>query len=139
MYFQYIRPFNRYGTIMKKLLLLPCFFMAALVMAQTPGYRIDITMKPYKNQYLYLGYYYGKIKALADSVLLNGNSAGAFKGKQKLNGGIYFIVSPRKEILFELLLDKQQIFSIQADSAGLPNSVKFVNSPENILFQSYSK
>jgi len=124
---------------MKKLLLLPCFFIAAHVFAQTTGYSIGITLKPYKNQYVYLGYYYGKIKALADSVMLNANSAGTFNGKEKLSGGIYFIVSPRKEILFELLLDKQQHFSIQADTIGLPASVKFINSPENNLFQSYSK
>ncbi|MEO5684026.1 MAG: DUF5106 domain-containing protein [Chitinophagaceae bacterium] len=123
---------------MKKLLLLSCLFIAARLTAQTTGYSIGVTLKPYKNQYVYLGYYYGKIKALADSVLLNGSSMGVFKGKEKLNGGIYFMVSPRKEILFELLLDKQQHFSIQADSAGLPASVKFINSPENILFQSYS-
>jgi len=124
---------------MKKLLLLSCVFIAAQISAQTTGYSIGITLKPYKNQYVYLGYYYGKIKALADSAMLNGNSTAVFKGKEKLNGGIYFIVSPRKEILFELLLDKQQHFSIQADTAGLPASVKFTNSPENILFQSYSK
>jgi Domain of unknown function (DUF5106) len=123
---------------MKKLLLLPFLLIAGLLPAQTTGYNIGITMKPYKNQYLYLGYYYGKIKALADSVLLNGSNSGVFKGKKKLPGGIYFVVSPRKEILFELLLDKQQNFSIQADSAGLPNSVKFTGSPENQLFQSYS-
>jgi hypothetical protein len=139
MYFQYIRPFNRYGPIMKKLLLLPFFLIAARLAAQTTGYSIGITLKPYSNQYVYLGYYYGKIKALADSVLLNGSSTGTFKGKEKLNGGIYFIVSPRKEILFEILLDKQQTFSIQADTVGLPASVKFINSPENSLFQSYSK
>ena len=125
---------------MKKLLLLSFIFIAAQLSAQTTtGYSIDITLKPYKNQYVYLGYYYGKIKALADSVMLNGSSTAVFKGKEKLNGGIYFIVSPRKEILFEVLLDKQQNFSIQADTAGLPSSIKFINSPENILFQSYSK
>jgi hypothetical protein len=139
MYFQYIRPFKRYGTIMKKLLLLSCIFLVAQLSAQTKGYTIGITLKPYKNQYVYLGYYYGKIKALADSVMLNSSSAGVFKGKEKLNGGIYFVVSPRKEILFEVLIDKQQNFSIQADTVGLPSSVKFINSPENSLFQSYSK
>lgn len=112
--------------------------MAAGAHAQTAGYAISITLKPYKNQYVYLGYYYGKIKALADSVKLNAGSSGVFKGKQKLNGGIYFIVSPRKEILFEILLDKQQTFAIQADSATLPASIRFTNSPENVLFQSYS-
>ncbi|MEO6314902.1 MAG: DUF5106 domain-containing protein [Chitinophagaceae bacterium] len=125
---------------MKKICLLSCFFIVSQLCAQTTaGYSIGITLKPYKNQYIYLGYYYGKIKALADSVLLNSTSTGVFKGKEKLNGGIYFIVSPRKEILFELLLDKQQNFTIQADSANLPASVKFTNSPENVLFQAYSK
>ncbi len=123
---------------MKKLLLFAVLLTGVRLGAQTSGYSISITLKPYKNQYVYLGYYYGKIKALADSVLVNSNSTGVFKGKEKLNGGIYFIVSPRKEILFELLLDKQQNFSIQADSANLPASVKFTNSPENVLFQSYS-
>jgi Domain of unknown function (DUF5106)/Thioredoxin-like len=124
---------------MKKLLLLSGIFIVTQISAQTTGYSIGITLKPYKNQYAYLGYYYGKIKALADSAMLNGSSTGVFKGKEKLKGGIYFVVSPRKEILFEVLVDKQQNFSIQADTVGLPGSVKFMNSPENNLFQSYSK
>ncbi len=104
-----------------------------------PGYELKIALKPYKNQYIYLGYYYGKIKALADSALLDGNSRGAFKRKQKLNGGIYFVVSPRKEILFEVLIDKQQQFAMEADSAGLPLSVRFTGSSENTLFQNYTR
>ena len=109
-----------------------------LVKAQT-GYNINITLKPYKNSYIYLGYHYGKMKALADSVLLDENSSGTFKGKQPLLGGIYFVVSPRKEILFELLIDKQQNFTIKADSAGLPNSVAFTGTSDNTSFQNYTK
>jgi hypothetical protein len=100
---------------------------------------IRVSIKPYKNQYIYLGYYYGKIKALADSAFLDGNGYGAFRSKQKLPGGIYFIVSPYKAILFELLLDKQQQFAIVADSAGLPEAVKFTGTPENNIFQQYSR
>ena len=124
---------------MKKFLLPVGLLITAHLFAQNTGYNIGITLKPYKSQYVYLGYYYGKIKALADSALLDANSNASFKGKAKLNGGIYFIVSPRKEILFEVLLDKQQVFSIVADTANLLNGVKFTNSPENNLFQSYSK
>ena len=124
---------------MKKILLALALFVTTYAVAQNSGYNIGITLKPYKNQYVYLGYYYGKIKALADSALLDANSAGVFKGKEALGGGIYFVVSPRKEILFEILLDKQQHFSIAADTAGLPASIKFTNAPENVLFQSYSK
>jgi hypothetical protein len=124
---------------MKKFLVIATLFITAHTIAQNGGHHIGITLKPYKNQYVYLGYYYGKIKALADSAMLDANSTAAFKGKEPLAGGIYFIVSPRKEILFEVLLDKQQQFSITADTTGLPASVKFINTPENSLFQSYSK
>src|SRR5438552_931744 len=118
---------------MKNILFATLLSLPFVLCAQTPGpagYNIGITLKPYHHQYIYLGYYYGKIKALADSALLDGNSTGAFKGKEKLAGGIYFVVSPRKEILFEVLLDKQQHFSITADTASLPNGVKFINSAD---------
>lgn len=124
---------------MKKIVTLACITVIVhLAKAQT-GYNIDITLKPYKNSYIYLGYHYGKMKALADSVLLDENSKGAFKGNQPLAGGIYFVVSPRKEILFELLIDKQQQFTITADSVGLPNSVVFTGSPDNTAFQHYTR
>ncbi len=124
---------------MKKIITLACITVIVhLAKAQT-GYNIDITLKPYKNSYIYLGYHYGKMKALADSVLLDENSKGAFKGNQPLAGGIYFVVSPRKEILFELLIDKQQQFTITADSVGLPNSVVFTGSPDNTAFQHYTR
>lgn len=123
------------------LLLLTALLASALLMAQTPpaqtGYNIPVTLKPYKNAYIYLGYHYGKKKALADSALLDLNSNGTFKGKKKLPGGIYFLVSPSKAILFELLIDKQQQFSIVADSSNI-GAVQFKNSADNTLFQAYT-
>lgn len=124
-------------TMKRVLALAVCLAGFGIVSAQT-GYSINLTLKPYKNQYVYLGYHYGKLKALADSVLLDENSNGTFKGKEPLHGGIYFIVSPRKQILFEVLIDKQQQFSISADTTSLPASVVFTNSPENTLFQNYT-
>ncbi len=124
---------------MKPFFLLPLLTMISSLAWAQSAYHITVTVKPYKNEYVYLGYYYGKQKALADSVRLNANSTGSFTGKEKLPGGIYFLVSPRKEILFELLLDKNQNFAVAADTAGLPNSVVFTSSEDNSLFQSYSR
>ena len=117
-------------------LLFLCFLFLSL-QAQT-GYQIRITLKPYKNSKIYLGYYYGKLKAVADSIILDANSAGTFKGKEKLPGGVYFVVSPKKEILFEVLIDAQQTFSISADSADIRNA-RFTGSADNDLFQSYTR
>src|SRR5689334_23621680 len=111
---------------MKRLLSLIILLISCMLAEAQSGYNIPITLKPYKNTYIYLGYYYGtKVKALADSALLDANGKGLFSGKEPLPGGIYFVVSPRKEILFEVLVDKQQQFSIAADSATLPNNVQF--------------
>lgn len=123
-----------------KRILLPLLLLGALAAsAQNSGYAIKVSVKPWKNAYLYLGYHYGKMKALADSVLLDANGGGVLKGNNPLPGGIYFLVSPKKEILFELLIDKTQQFSISADSSQLPNGVVFTGSPENTLFQTYGR
>src|SRR5689334_4129541 len=115
--------------------LLLCF--VSYSWAQT-GYNIKVNIKPFKKEYIYLGYHYGKKKALADSTILDENSNGLFTGTKPLNGGIYFVVSPQKQILFELLIDKQQHFSITADTSNLPGSIKFSGTSDNALFQEYT-
>jgi hypothetical protein len=55
---------------------------------------------------------------------------GVLKESSPLPVCIYFIVSPRKEILFEVLIDKQQRFTISADTSNIPEGVAFSNSPE---------
>jgi Domain of unknown function (DUF5106)/AhpC/TSA family len=102
------------------------------------GYEIHLTLKPFISSKVYLGYHYGKVKAVADSVILDEKSEAVFKGRDKLPGGIYFIVSPKKEILFELLIDEQQHFSISADTTRLPASITFTGSPENNSFLEYT-
>jgi hypothetical protein len=102
------------------------------------GYEIKIRLSPFKNSKIYLGYYYGKVKAVADSTVLDEASNGVFKGKEPLGGGIYFIVSPKKEILFELLIDKEQHFSIKADTSDIPFRIQFTGSSDNSMFQSYT-
>jgi hypothetical protein len=122
---------------MTKFLILISLFLGTATYAQ-PGYEISIQLKPYANSQIYLGYYYGKVRALADSTTLNNNATGVFKGKESLPGGIYFIVSPSKQILFELLIDKNQRFSIVADSSKIPEGIVFTGSPDNKQFHDYS-
>ena len=52
---------------MKQLFLTFFLFVNVAQAFSQPGYNIAVTVKPYQNQYVYLGYYYGKLKALADS------------------------------------------------------------------------
>jgi thiol-disulfide isomerase/thioredoxin len=114
--------------------------VAGLSKAYAQGaYSIRVHLKPYTSGKVYLGYYYGKIKALADSAELNASGDGVFSGKEKLPGGVYFVVSPTRAILFELLIDSAQQFSVSADTASLPGSVVFTGSPDNVVFQTYTR
>lgn len=105
--------------------------------ASTKGYNIAITLTPYKNTWIYLGNYYGKYKNLSDSAWVDEKSQGVFKGENKLPQGIYFVVSPAKYLLFEFLMDKEQHFSVKADTSNL-TKFSITGSPDNQLFQEYT-
>lgn len=114
------------------------FLSQAQVKPVVTGYDIKLNVKPYKNQWLYLAYYYGGIKGLADSAWLDVNGAGSFKGKTALPQGIYIVASPSKTILFEMLIGKKQRFSVAADTAQLENIV-FTGTTDNQQFTDYTK
>ena len=120
------------------LLLLTGFICCSAAVAQT-GYEIKVTFKPFKKQYIYLGHYFGKSYPIIDSAMLNDKSEAIFKGNKKLQGGIYLIGYPNKSGFFEMLVDKQQRFSVIADTATIKSGIKFINSPDNISFASYQQ
>lgn len=123
---------------MKRLIAIFGLLLTATAFAQT-GYEIKITFKPFKNQYVYLGHYFGKQYPIIDSVKLNDKSEAIFKGAKKLPGGIYLVGYPGKTGFFEILIDKQQRFSVIADTATLAKGIQFINSPDNVLFNGYQQ
>jgi thiol-disulfide isomerase/thioredoxin len=123
---------------MKRLLFSVLLFAALPALAQT-GYEIKVKLKPFKKQYVYLGHYFGKSYPIIDSALLDDNSEAVFKGSKPLNGGIYLIGYPNKAGFFEILVDKEQHFSVKADTTELAKGVKFDNSVDNELFNQYQQ
>lgn len=125
---------------MKRLILL-CFLSAVYVASRAqPGeVEIKVTFKPFKKQFIYLGYHWGKQKPVVDSVMLDDNSTGTFRRAKKLEKGIYLIGYPNKNGYFEILVDKEQKFSVSADTADLLGSMKFTGSPDNDLFLQYQQ
>lgn len=121
---------------MKKLTGILAVLLSTVSFAQT-GYEIKVTLKPYKKGYLYLGHYQGKTYPIVDSAKLDANSTAIFKGKKVLPGGIYLIGYPDKKGFFEVLIDKQQRFTVIADTATLNNKISFINSADNTLFNKY--
>lgn len=123
---------------MKKLLFPLALLMFNSSFAQD-GYEIRVTFKPFKNQYIYLGHYFGKSYPIIDSAMLNEKSEAVFKSNKKLQGGIYLIGYPDKAGFFEMLIDKQQHFSITADTATIAHEIKFTQSTDNTLFREYQE
>ena len=123
---------------MKKLLIL-LFILGGYHVHGQAGYEIKVTFKPFKNQFIYLGHYFGKQYPIIDSAKLDNNSQAIFKGAKSLPGGIYLIGYPNKAGFFEILIDKNQHFSVIADTATIRKGASFVNSPDNTLFVSYQQ
>ena len=123
---------------MKKALIFTGLLWSLTAAAQT-GYEINVTFKPFKNQYIYLGHYFGKSYPIIDSAMLDENSQASFKGTKALSGGIYLVGYPNKAGFFEILIDKQQHFSVVADTATIAKGASYVNSPDNVLFTNYQQ
>jgi thiol-disulfide isomerase/thioredoxin len=121
---------------MKMLKFLPVLFLCNAAAAQD-GYEVKVTLKPFKNQYVYLGHYFGKQLPVIDSVKLDDKSTAVFKGPKKLPGGIYLLGYPDKTGYFELIIDKEQRFAVQADTVSKYKGLKFQNSKENLAFNTY--
>ncbi|MGL6269297.1 MAG: DUF4369 domain-containing protein, partial [Chitinophagaceae bacterium] len=113
-------------------------FASSHVFAQ-PAYQIKVTLKPFTSGYLYLAHHFGKKQYLIDSARINEKSEAVFSGKEKLFGGIYMIVFPQKNSWIECIVDKEQQFSILADTANLFTSTQFLGSKDNSLFAEYQK
>lgn len=125
---------------MKQYLFFTFFLISGLQLwSQNESFELTVTFKPFQKQYIYLGYYSGKQKPIVDSVLLDENSVGVFKKDKKIEKGVYLIGFPNKSGYFEILIDKEQKFSVFADSSNILNSLKFKNSPDNELFIEYQK
>lgn len=133
----------------RSLLIILILFWAASALAQKPataqktaapkGRNIHITLTPLRNCKVYLGSYFGSTKTtlLMDSANLDGESKGVFRGDTKLTPGIYFVVSPQRTLLFDLLMDAHQQFSISGDTA-LKDKVVITGSADNDLYKQYA-
>ncbi|NOZ46516.1 MAG: redoxin domain-containing protein [Chlorobi bacterium] len=125
---------------MKKIIALFILFSISSTFVLADGYKIKVTIDGLKDTSIYLGYHFGDKKYVTDTTRLNSKGVGIFEGNKKLDGGIYLIVLPSKTY-FEIIIDKDQNFSIEADTAVFSNNylrnIKISGSEENSQFYAY--
>ena len=129
---------------MKKLVIisLVLFIFSSGIFAQKSkksGYEINVSIHGISDSMLYIANYYGANQYLKDSAKVIKNKPGSytFKGSEPLLGGIYIIATQKKAKLLEIIVDKNQKFTITSDTTDLLNNLTFINSPENEIFYSY--
>jgi thiol-disulfide isomerase/thioredoxin len=128
-----------YYSIQMKIITSLLLFLFSFSASNAQGYKVTLQTPDYKSGLAYLTYYYGKNMNVQDSAIVNSKGVAIFQGKEKMPAGVYSIVFPGKNKLFDFLVDKGQIITIKADTSDLINKTEVTGSKENILFQQYQR
>lgn len=121
-------------------------FALALLAFQTfaqkkaDAYKLSFKVNGVHDTVCFLANYYGDKQYLKDTAICDSKGNFTFTGTEKLPGGVYLIVLPKK-YYFEILVpnDKEQFFSAETDTSNFVNYMKVTGSPENTLFYDYLK
>ena len=124
---------------MKRILIVPVLILVSTLSLFAQGYKVTLQTPNYTSGIAYLTYYYGKNINVEDSEVVNDKGIAVFQKKEKLQPGVYSIVFPGKDKLFDFLVDKEQIIHIKADTSDLLDKAIVSGSKENILFYQYQK
>ncbi len=104
--------------------------------SQKPGYQIIVHIPAMKDTPCYLANYYGDKQYIQDTVRSDVNGTVVFEGRMSLPGGIYLFVFPDKRY-FEMLVDKEQHFSMETTWDDPINNMKVKGSKDNEQFYDY--
>jgi len=118
-------------------ILIAMAFLPAFAFAKD-GYEITIKISGYKNQKIILGNYYGDKQYVKDSAVTDATGKVIFKGKDKLQGGIYLVATGDKRLLFDFVVT-DPVFTLETDTIDYQAHMKVIGSPENEVFFAYSK
>lgn len=120
----------------RKFFLLFTSYFLLLTSSFSQGYLLKGKIKGWHDTVCFLGNHFGNKQYVKDTVRIDHSGNFAFKGKEKLPGGIYLVVLPNK-VYFEIIIDKEQDFSFETDTANFTKNMKVKGSEENILFYKY--
>ena len=102
------------------------------------GYQIEVQLKGLSGDTLILGEYITTRMAPKDTIILDQEGKGTFKGEKAFVGGLYLVYFDPSHY-FDMLLGDDQKFSLVADTSDLGGSVKFTDSQDNQIFQDYKE
>src|SRR6476620_5602947 len=123
---------------MKKILFAFVFFCISMGAFAQSGYQISIDLKNCPDSLAYLTFYQFDKTMIKDTCTKIKNGKIVFSGKQKLDKGIYSLVSQKKAIYFDFFIDDStQRLELKSEvSPNIGKDLVAVNSPlENDFFR----
>ncbi len=102
------------------------------------GYEIDITLDGLADSTIFLAYHLGDKQYIRDTIRLDMSGHSVIRGDEALPQGIYMIVLPDRKY-FEVLISKDQNFSLRCVYNDYFNTLRFSGSDENSAFLAYQK
>ena len=111
--------------------------IGSCVFADENAYRIEVKINNFKDDVCYLGYPYGDKKYIADTAKLNDEGKFVFEGTKALDGGLYFIYSP-KNLYFDLIVAEKE-FSLETDTLDYIKHMKTKGTLENKVFFDFQR
>jgi thiol-disulfide isomerase/thioredoxin len=130
----FIKPLKINFVWMRRLLYL--LIIIPLVAFSDKGHEIKVKINGLKDTTIILGHHFGNNMYPDDTIRLDKNGMGVFKGKEMLPQGMYLIFLPNKSY-FDFIVPENQNFTIENDTADLFNKIKFINSRDNEIFYNY--
>ncbi|GHT23935.1 hypothetical protein FACS189430_08010 [Bacteroidia bacterium] len=110
------------------------------------GYEIRLTINN-GNEMMLLGHYFANSSMFRDdSCQLDKSGKGVFKGKEKLERGLYCVIWNKRTAtgveqrkLFDFIVGDEQKFEITADTTDLVNKISSKGSKENEVFFAFQR
>lgn len=96
------------------------------------GYKIDVTVKGWKDTTAYLGHYYGESTFLKDTARVKGGVF-AFDGKKPLPQGVYFLVLGKTKLV-DFVVGADQFFALETDAADYAKHLRVKGDEDNRVF-----
>lgn len=123
---------------MKNLFFALALFLSSFFAVAQSGYEITIDLKNCPDSLAYLTFYQFDKTLIKDTCTTIKNGKIIFKGKNKLDKGIYSLVSQKKAIYFDFFIDEntQNLHLSTVASPNIGKELKALNSPlENEFFK----
>lgn len=121
---------------MTSLILFLAAFFAFNATLANEGHRIELQFEGLQDEECYLAYHFGNRQYMKDTTMIDADGRAVFEGGERLEPGLYLVVL-EDDTNFELIIDRNQHFSITAAHNDIMGTLGFTGSHANEVFYEY--